>query len=143
MDQVRNQPIPTMINLNPNIIHDNQLAPVFDRLLGQFLNDTPATNGPQPPPTRVLQRDNALLLHIDLPGFRKEEVKLTVEGNRLSLEAAIPQDDERSFRGGYRGAWRLSQDFDPTRVEARLADGVLELVVPKRDAAVARAIEVR
>lgn len=133
-----------MINLNPCNLQSNHLVPVFDRLLGQFFNERPAANGgTSAPVARIRQRDDASTIEVDLPGFRKEEVKLNVEGNRLTLEAAVPADDERAFRGSFRGHWRLAEELDPARVEARFENGVLEVRVPKRESAAVRVVEVR
>lgn len=120
-----------MINLNPCQMTTETFPQVFHRLLDGMLTEPRVTTTPTPAP-RVWHRNGALVLQLDLPGFRREEVKLTLQERRLSLEAKVTEEAaERRHLGSRQAAWRFGNDLDLSRLEARLADGVLEIVVPK------------
>ena len=125
------QPNTIMINLIPSQLTPEALPQAIQRLFDGFL----AENRPEPSHPakhRVWRREDALVLQIDLPGFRKDEVKLTVREREVSLEAKVNDESEhRSHLGQRHAAWRLGPDLDPSRLEAKLADGVLEITVPK------------
>lgn len=70
----------------------------------------------------------AVLISIDAPGVKKEDVNITTSEKSLRIEAtrkgAQPETSEYNFD--------LTSDHDSTAVEATLADGVLEIKVPYR-----------
>jgi HSP20 family protein len=76
--------------------------------------------------------DKGLLV---ISGERASE--LPQESDKVSVYA-----DER-FTGAFRRAISLPEDADPARVEANYRDGVLKVVVPKRESAKPRRVEVK
>jgi HSP20 family protein len=72
---------------------------------------------------------------------------LTISGERAS---ELPQEDEKTmvyaderFSGSFRRAISLPEDADTSRVEATCRNGVLKIVIPKREASKPRRIEVK
>jgi HSP20 family protein len=100
----------------------------------------------------VREREDAYEVHAELPGIRKEDIQVTVDGNLVSISAEIRQQNEtregervlRSERyfGKVSRSFQLAQDIDDTQAAARLNDGILELTLPKRAAAVNKRIAV-
>jgi len=90
----------------------------------------------------VKEQGDAYLVHAELPGVKKEDIQVVVDGNLVSLSAEIKQEKEikegervlRSERyyGTVSRSFQLEQDLDDTRASARFNDGVLELTLPKR-----------
>lgn len=90
----------------------------------------------------VKEGENAYLVHAELPGVRKEDIHVTVEGNQVSISAEVKQEKEvkdgdrvlRSERyfGKVSRSFQLGQDVDDAKASAKFADGVLELTLPKR-----------
>ena len=83
-------------------------------------------------------------LDIDLPGFKKDEVNLTLEDGYLTISAAKGLDkDEKDKKGKYirqeRYAGTCSRSFyvgegvEPTDVSAKFEDGILKVSLPKRE----------
>lgn len=90
-------------------------------------------------PTRPLadrwMSADALEIRIDLPGVRREDVRLTLEGRELLLEAEPAElagelVGERRLPRRYRRLFTLPESTDPERAHARMSEGVLRLTIP-------------
>ena len=92
--------------------------------------------------TDVRETDNGYEVDIDLPGFKKDEVKLDLKDGYLTISAAKGLDrDEKDKQGRYirqeRYAGQCSRSFyvgdsiQPTDVHAKFEDGILKLTLPK------------
>jgi len=103
------------------------------------------------PPVDVFEDDASITLLADLPGVKREQLQVRVDGDSLVLEAvadtAGPQDLELVYGElqcpAYRREFTLSRELDTSRIEAQLRDGVLRLTIPKADEARPRRIEVQ
>lgn len=114
-----------------NFIHRYQPAlswvNEFDRLLSRSRFDEPARSAPR----EVLhESDEAWTLRLDLPGYPKEGVSITVTDRTLQLVAEALEN--HPFGGKFERQWKLGEDVDAAAVSARLEDGVLVLTLPKR-----------
>ncbi|KAJ1554997.1 hypothetical protein HK405_003477 [Cladochytrium tenue] len=89
----------------------------------------------------LAETDNSYVIHADLPGVAKENVSVSVgEGNVLTIAGERQQNSEtkdsrrhiveRSY-GRFERSVRLPEDADVDKVQAKMADGVLELSLPK------------
>ena len=92
--------------------------------------------------TDVRETDSGYELDIDLPGFKKDEVKLDLKDGYLTISAAKGLDrDEKDKKGRYirqeRYAGQCSRSFyvgdsiQPADVHAKFEDGILKLTLPK------------
>lgn len=92
--------------------------------------------------TDVRETDSGYELDVDLPGFKKDEVKLDLKDGYLTISAAKGLDrDEKDKQGRYirqeRYAGQCSRSFyvgdsiQPTDVHAKFEDGILKLTLPK------------
>ena len=92
--------------------------------------------------TDVRETDSGYELDIDLPGFKKDEVKLDLKDGYLTISAAKGLDrDEKDKQGRYirqeRYAGQCSRSFyvgdsiQPADVPAKFEDGILKLTLPK------------
>jgi HSP20 family protein len=104
----------------------------LDRLFDQNFRNPAFTLGPR---EAFHEADNAWILRLDLPGFRKEDIKLTMNDHTLQVAAESPA--ERPFSGKFEGQWRLGDEVDASAITARLENGVLELTLPKKPEAIA------
>lgn len=90
----------------------------------------------------VAETNDAYLVKADAPGVPKEDIKVTVEGNFVTIEFEVKKENEQNSEGKtvrserYCGvqsrSFALSQDVDETKAEAKYKDGVLELTLPKK-----------
>jgi len=103
------------------------------------------------PEVDIHEESDAFVLTADLPGMKKEDVEITVEDNTLSFtgERRFEEKSEKdAYRRLERGYGKFSRSFslpthvDSAKVEARYADGVLTVRVPKTEAARSRKVEI-
>jgi HSP20 family protein len=88
----------------------------------------------------VKEADNSYLLTAEIPGVKKEDIHVTIEGNQVSISAELKHEKEagegerwiRSERvyGMASRTFTLPEDIDQGKVVAKYADGVLELTLP-------------
>jgi HSP20 family protein len=90
----------------------------------------------------VTESDQAYNVKAEIPGMKKEDIKVDVEGNHVSISAETRREteekqgetvvrSERYYGQQYR-SFSLEHDIDDTQVVAKYLDGVLELTLPKR-----------
>ncbi len=96
------------------------------------------------PPLDLYETDEALVLKAELPGVSKDDVSIEIQNNTLILrgerkhEAEVKEGDyyraERAY-GTFHRAFVLPTLVDQDKVQATYNDGVLELRLPKSEAA--------
>ena len=103
--------------------------------------------------TDIQDKGDSFLLEADLPGFKKEDIHVDVDGDTMTIRAERHSEHEdqdkkgnyvrceRSY-GSYQRAFDVS-GIDTDKIGAQYADGVLKLTMPKKNAAVsAKQIEI-
>jgi HSP20 family protein len=111
----------------------------FDRL---FDKTTAQTALPRSPALDVAESDQAYTVALDLPGVAKDDVKVSIEGRRVQIEARTGKTAERTegervlvrerAESSYARGFVLPVDLDQERSTAKLDNGVLKLVLAKR-----------
>ncbi len=101
----------------------------------------------------VTQSDKAYIVKADMPGVKKEDIHVEVDGNVVAISAEVKQEkeekkDERLIRseryyGRMERSFTLDYDIDESAVEAKYSDGVLNLTLPKKARATSKQIAVR
>jgi HSP20 family protein len=101
----------------------------------------------------VIEDDKAYRVKADIPGVKKEDIKVSIDGNNVSISAEMRKESEekkgemvirseRYYGNQYRG-FTLASDVDSTRSEAKYENGVLELMLPKKEPATAKQVAVK
>lgn len=96
----------------------------------------------------VKEQDQAYVVHAEMPGIKKEDIHVTIEGTLVSISAERKEEkqmkegervlrSERYF-GKVARSFQLDQDIDEAAATARFGDGVLELTLPKKAVAQTR-----
>lgn len=127
----------------------------FDNLFRGFFRPVrgDANEAPMQIKIDVKENDKAYTVHAEIPGVKKEDIHVTVEGNQVSLEAESKRENEtregekllrseRYYGKAYR-SFTLASDVDDAAAEAKYSDGVLELTLPKKAATNAKRLEIR
>jgi len=104
-----------------------------------------------PAPADVVETEEAIVVRLDLPGHKGDEIQLKVENDVLTVEAERKLEEKRgeTFHRSERIFGKASRSFtlpanvDSGRTEARYVDGVLEITLPKREEAKPRTIQVK
>ena len=102
----------------------------------------------------VNENDAAYTVKADIPGVKKEDIHVRVEGNMVQIDAETKSEKEEKgdgdkvlrserYYGSLSRAFSLASEIDDTKVEAKYADGVLSLTLPKKAASAARKITVQ
>jgi HSP20 family protein len=115
----------------------------LNRMFDSAFADTPLTTSTWAPPVDIYENQNKdVVVKVELPEMKREEITVTFENNLLSiegerkLEAAVDRDRyhrlERGY-GAFRRAFRLPPTIDAARVDAAYKDGVLTITMPRRE----------
>jgi HSP20 family protein len=101
----------------------------------------------------VAEKNGAYVVKGELPGVKKEDIHVTIDGAQVTLAAEVKREKEateidrllhteRSF-GKVTRTFTLPQELDEAKVEAKFRDGVLELALPKKAAAQRKPIAIQ
>ena len=101
----------------------------------------------------VTEKNGGYQVTADLPGVKKEDIHVDIDGAQLTLTAEVKREkeaaegervlhSERVF-GKVSRSFTLPQEVDEAKAEAKFRDGVLELTLPKKAAAQAKRITVQ
>ncbi len=85
--------------------------------------------------------DDGVKLRLELPGFNKDELKLSLDEGVLSIVAET-KDEERSFLGKLERRLKVSDEMDVENISAKLENGILYLQIPHRAKAEPKTIKV-
>ena len=103
------------------------------------------------PPVDILESETEIILKAELPGIELDQVELNINGHILTIRGerrfskeSKPEQYHRleRFYGPFHRSFTLPNTVDKERVKAKLKDGVLEVNLPKVDAAQAKAIAI-
>lgn len=121
--------------------------PVDELFRGFFVKpmDFPSDLPPQQIKMDVKEQDKAYEVHAEIPGVKKEDIHVEIDGNQVSISAEVKQEKEvkegervlRSERyfGQVSRSFQLGHDVDEAGATASFKDGVLTLNLPKKAAA--------
>ncbi len=121
--------------------------PLDDLFRGFFVRPVDFNGTQQQAPSikmDVKEQGDNYLVHAELPGVKKEDIHVVVDGNQVSISGEIKQEKEvkegervlRSERyfGKVSRSFQLGQEIDDGKAVAKFNEGVLELTLPKRAA---------
>jgi HSP20 family protein len=102
------------------------------------------------PAVDVFELPHELVLETDIPGASGEGIDVRFEDGELRIHAPVAARQKNETRylleeygvGDFYRTFRLGQDIDASKIEARFADGVLTLKLPKVEAVKPRRISV-
>lgn len=123
----------------------------FDRFFDDFFRSPTSTRG-WLPATDVIEHGDHYELHLDLPGFKRDDIEVTVEEGTLTIRGmrrTEESSDERNvvrserYVGEFARSFRLGNALDLGKIEAHFEDGVLMVRVPKAESAKPRQIDVK
>ena len=115
----------------------------IDDLLKDF-RLTPTLRGVESEPRirmDVSETDQAYLVKAEIPGVKKDDIKVAIEGNQVSITAEVKKEEEKKSGNMIRGeryygqqyrSFTLPQEVDDTKADAKYQDGMLELTLPKK-----------
>jgi HSP20 family protein len=130
-------------------------SPVDELLKGFFVR--PMSLGPQwgrstPMRVEVIENENEYRVFAELPGARKEDINVSIHGGDVTISAETREEKETGqewktlmserWYGKTQRSFSLENEIDEARAQARYTDGVLQLVLPKKEAATRKRLTV-
>ena len=103
------------------------------------------------PPVDIREDKVAVILSAELPGIKKEDIKLGIENGVLTVKGERSFEDEQKKENYYRiersygsfsRSFELPSTVDPEKIKANMKDGVLEIYIPKKDEAKPKKVEI-
>ena len=128
--------------------------PLDDLFRGFFVRPVDMNMEANTPAIRmdVSEQPEAFVVHAEMPGVKKEDIHVQVDGNQVTIAAEVKQEKEvkegervlRSERyfGKVSRSFQLAQDIDDTKAAARFNEGVLELTLPKKAATTSKRLTI-
>ncbi|MEW5709364.1 MAG: Hsp20/alpha crystallin family protein [Pseudomonadota bacterium] len=103
------------------------------------------------PRVDVIDRDEEVVVRAEMPGVKKEDVEITIDGDLITLKGEVKREEKEEKGDYYRsemayGAFSrtlpLPAAVDESKAKATLADGILEVTLPKVEKSRKRTIKV-
>jgi HSP20 family protein len=101
----------------------------------------------------IAEKNGAYVVSAELPGVKKEDINVSIDGAQVTLEAEVKREKEASqdervlhserVYGKLTRSFTLPQEVDESKAEAKFRDGVLELTLPKKAAAQRKQISIQ
>lgn len=101
----------------------------------------------------VKEDDKGYTVHADIPGVKKEDIHVSIDGNQVSISAEVKKETEQKegekvlrserYYGKVARSFTLGQDINEADAKAKYADGVLELSLPKKAVTAAKKLMVQ
>ena len=122
--------------------------------LNRSLNEgrTEDSFGAWAPAVDIFEKDHNLVIRAELPGVSKEDIDIGIENGVLTLKGERKRESEveegNAYRlervyGAFTRSFSLPTTVDPSKIQAVYKDGVLEVTVPKLDAAKPKKVQIR
>jgi HSP20 family protein len=138
-----------------NIKRIDPLDEAFNDLLQGFFVRPMSLEANQPVQFKmdVREDDKAYTVHAELPGAKKEDIDVSVDGSQVTVTAEVKQETEQKdgervlrrerYYGKIARSFSLGQDIDEAGAQAKFTDGVLELTLPKKAVVSAKRLSVQ
>ncbi len=103
------------------------------------------------PNVDILETEHGLRLWADMPGVDQSSIDVELVDDVITIRGRVATEEYENLQpsyteynvGNYEARFRLSSTIDGSRIAAKLASGVLEIDLPKAEAAKPRRIEIR
>jgi len=139
-----------------NVTRYDPFGDLFDDLMKGFLVRPIATEGGAAAPRmklEVSEQAEAFKVLAEVPGVKKDEIQVTIDGDQVTISAEVRKEKDvkegervvhsERYYGKVARTFRLGHELDETKAQAKYADGVLELVLPKKSTAAARKLTIQ
>lgn len=101
----------------------------------------------------VSENDKAYQVRAEIPGAKKDDIKVNVDGNFVSISGEVRKESEEksagkvlmkeTYVGSVSRGFSLAHEIDVEGVAAKLEDGILNLTLPKRESGGSRSIKIQ
>nr|WP_068890281.1 Hsp20/alpha crystallin family protein [Pedobacter panaciterrae] len=144
----------TLVKFNPK--NNNSLMPGFNYVFNSIFNDTFFSDRmvAHVPAANISESANEFHLELAAPGLKKEDFKLNLERNVLSISVEQRSDDQQEQKNmtkreysysSFVRSFTLPESADENGIQASYNDGILSIDIPKKEEAknLSRQIEIK
>lgn len=153
MNLVLRNGFPVSRSLRPGT-YNSPFERLMDNMFEEFLAPLESQESAiSTPRMNVVENDQAFIVEADMPGVAKEDIKLSVDNRRVSIEGEVKrettQKDGQNMLHAERVISKFTRSFtlpaevDENRADAKLENGVLTLTLPKKEATQPKKIAVQ
>jgi HSP20 family protein len=144
----------SLLSQEPAFTLQQRLNRLFEEAFGPLalLAEEPLSITAWTPSCDVYETDNEIVVKAEIPGMKKEDVKVSIEDNLLTLSGERKFEEEtkrenyrrieRSY-GAFTRSFTLPPSVDTKKVTAEFKDGLLEVKLPKLEAAKPKQVEIK
>jgi len=108
--------------------------------------DWPVPGTPEEMKLDIVENDKEYLVKAEIPGAKKEDIQVSVEGNYVSITAEVKEEKKETRKdngertllrelryGSFTRGFTLPQEVDQRSTAAKFENGVLSITLPKRE----------
>lgn len=129
-------------------------AEVFPELFRGFFQPAPRAAGAEALEVRidVKEADGEYTVHAEMPGVKKDDIHVQIDGNRVSISAEVKRESEKKegervlrserYYGAVARSFALGSEIDESKSNAKFDNGVLTLTLPKKTAPAAKRLSI-
>ena len=148
MTLVRWQPQRRRYAMSPAQYFNRNMSHLFN----DFFNSDEEYENQWSPKVDVVELDDKFEFSAELPGINKDNVKLELNDNILTISGEKSQDNEGSDRnihfteryfGSFHRSFRIPAPVNSEKIEAEFKDGILRISLPKSEEAKPKTIEIK
>lgn len=140
------------------LTHRDPFGSLFDDFFSDVFTRGLSTRGAQVPSAArarmdVIDRDQKFEVLVDLPGVKKEDIQVTIEGARVAISAESKSEKQEKdgdrvlhserYSARYARSFELPVEVTEQGAEAKFDNGVLTLSLPKRAAVASQRLAIK
>lgn len=154
MALIRWNPAREVATFPSDVFHmQREIDRMFDRFLGgSLMEDGTAFTSNWTPAVDITEHENEYVVKLEIPGVSKDDVKITLENNVLTVKGEKKQEKEsksanyhrveRSY-GAFQRTFTLPMGVKEDSIDASYKDGILNIALPKAEEAKPKQIDVK
>ncbi len=147
-----------LLKSKPGLMINESLIPQsFNSFLNEMLHDSKSINESMTerfhfsPKADIIEKQNSFEIHLSLPGVKKEDVKINIEGDVLTISGEkqsteLSETDKMHRRDMHYGKFSRSFNLgkvNKAKIEAKYENGILNLSLPKTEAELPLTVEIK
>jgi HSP20 family protein len=123
----------------------------YRELSNFFEREMPAATTTWSPPVDIFENDSELIVKVEVPGMASKDIEVTFENNVLTIKGERRFEHETKKEnyhrvereyGAFSRSFGLPTDVDAEKIKAEYKDGMLSVVLPKKELAKPKGIKV-
>ena len=121
--------------------YNTPIPSLASSIFADFLSDFPARTAISPK-VDIVESDNAFEVNVSLPGFKKEDINVELEENRLTISGErnfVKKEENKKYHlveseyGSFSRTFTLPKNVKSDAIDAHYKDGILHLTIPKQE----------